>query len=269
MGRRQALKYMALGGVGLLGTCYGLDKTGIIHFTDEEVKRPIKEGPVTTRTDASGNKVSLLGFGCMRFPMRDGAIDEELTMKMVDYAYHHGVNYYDTAYIYLGGKSEAMIGKALSRYPRETYYLADKMPTWLVNGLDSAKSIFQEQLDRCGVQYFDYYLMHSLNAYEQFKQIYLDYGVLDYLKEERRKGRIKHLGFSFHGNLEFFEYLMKWHDEAKAEDKWEFVQIQLNYFDWEDPYQQSAKLYKMLEERNIPAVIMEPVRGGMLATLNP
>ncbi len=213
------------------------------------------------RPDDSG--VSLLGFGTMRFPVNhDGSIDFEQTRQMVDRAYRAGVNYFDTAYCYHDGKSEAAIGRCLSAYPRESYFLADKMPSWIVESLDHAKEIFEEQFRRCGVDYFDFYLLHSITGRELFDRCYLEYGVMDYLKEQQAAGRIKRLGFSFHSSVETMEYLLEnW--------RWDFAQIQLNYLDWDDPAQQSGKLYELLERHNVQCIVMEPVRGGMLARLNP
>ncbi|MDL2287479.1 aldo/keto reductase [Eubacteriales bacterium OttesenSCG-928-G02] len=212
----------------------------------------------------TGNKVSLLGFGCMRLPlMKQGeteVIDKELTERLFDYAYKNGVNYYDTAYGYLEGKSEIVTGEILKKYPRDTYFLADKMPTWHAKSLDDAKRIFAEQLEKCKVDYFDYYLCHAVSRMDDYKNVYQKNGVYDYLNSEKQQGRIKNLGFSFHGDYELFEYMMDDHD-------WDFVQIQVNYYDWD--YQDAKKLYKKACDKNVQCIIMEPVRGGALATLTP
>lgn len=223
---------------------------------------------MTTRIDKkSGNEISLLGFGCMRFPVveteQDGKtvrkIDMEKSAQLVDYAYSHGINYYDVAYPYHRGEAELAIGKLLKKYPRESFFLANKMPTWLITDLDKAKQIFQEQLDKCQVEYFDYYLLHALSDKETYEKAYNENGVYNYLLEEKKAGRIKNLGFSFHGNEEFFDYLLAQHD-------WDFVQIQMNYMDWED--QNAEYLYNELAKRNIPVIIMEPLQGSNLAKLN-
>lgn len=188
------------------------------------------DGKVATRLYRSnGKNLSLLGFGGMRFPMKPGSedIDEAMAAKMIDYAYDHGVNYFDTAYFYHNGKSEAFMGKVLAKYPRESYYLCDKMPTPMVKSLDQAKDIFQKQLDACGVTYFDNYLLHTLSSREEFERVYIQGGVLDYLWEEKAKGRIKCLGFSFHGDVPFFNYLMDTFT-------WDCVMVQINYADWND-----------------------------------
>lgn len=212
----------------------------------------------------TNESVSLLGYGMMRLPALHADtddIDYEKALAHIDYAYRHGVNYFDTAYMYHGGKSELFAGEALSRYPRESFYLADKMPAWMIGngGVSRAKEIFADQLNKCRVDYFDFYLLHALSRQTEFDKIYLEDGVLAYLKEEKAKGRIRHLGFSFHGSIAFFEYLMTVND-------WDFCQIQCNYLDWD---KQSAKeLYRIAEEHGVQLIIMEPVRGGALAKLN-
>ena len=171
------------------------------------------DGRVTLRRNMrNGDEVSLLGFGCMRFPTvggdrYTGTIDEEPTLAMLDYAYAHGVNYFDTAWMYHGGASEGMVGKALKRYPRESFFLADKMPP-TAKTLAEAKEIFATQLERCGVEYFDYYLCHSISRQYVFQNLYIDEGVLDYLLELKAEGRIRNLGFSFHGDMALFEWLL-------------------------------------------------------------
>ncbi|MBQ8426084.1 MAG: aldo/keto reductase [Clostridia bacterium] len=211
--------------------------------------------------NVSGENLSLLGFGTMRLPLlENGEIDEKQVDKMVALALERGVNYFDTAYPYHGGLSESTIGKALSKYPRESYYLADKFPGHQLLGKFNPKEIFEEQLERCGVEYFDYYLFHNVN--ENSIKVYKDENlkILDYLVEEKKNGRIKHLGFSSHGlvdNLnEFLDYVG---------DNIEFCQIQLNYLDWD--MQNAKEKYKILKDKNIPVWVMEPVRGGKLATL--
>lgn len=218
---------------------------------------------MTTRTyKKTSEKISLLGFGCMRLPKVNPDkqdIDYEKGFEMIDYAYSHGVNYYDTAYVYHEGKSEVFIGEALKKYPRESFYLADKMPGWAIkNGADDAKRIFEEQLSRCQVEYFDFYLLHSLGDQANYEKTYLNGGVLAYLDGEKAAGRIKNLGFSFHGNVEFYEYMMK-------QRQWDFAQIQLNYLDWNE--QNAKRLYELSEEYGVPVIIMEPVRGGSLVSL--
>ncbi len=209
-------------------------------------------------TDA---KPSLLGFGCMRLPLvQQGKpdIDYALAQKLIDYAYAHGVNYYDTAYMYHDGLSEQFIGQALRKYPRESYFLADKMPAWQITREEQVDEIFQNQFKRCGVDYFDFYLCHGLdrNILEKFKKFH----IIDYLKQKKAEGKIRRLGFSFHDTPEVLKTILPLYD-------WDFAQMQLNYVDWQA---QNAKgQYDLLAEHGIPVVVMEPVRGGALATLCP
>ena len=173
-----------------------------------------------------GKKLSLLGFGAMRLPTVDGNVDEKLVADMVAFAMKNGVNYYDTAYPYHGGMSERIMGKVLTEYPRESFYLADKYPGHqTLEDYDPAK-IFEEQLSRCGVEYFDFYLLH--NVYEKSLNIYMDeeLGVIDYFLEQKRLGRIKHLGFSSHAQLSTLQSFL----EKRGKDM-EFCQLQLNYLD--------------------------------------
>ncbi|MBN2300366.1 MAG: aldo/keto reductase [Acholeplasmataceae bacterium] len=202
---------------------------------------------------------SLLGFGCMRFPTISNDkpdIDEELSQKMIDYAYENGVNYFDTAYPYHNGLSELFIGKALKKYPRESFHLASKMPSWLIKSKDDAIRIFNEQLQKCQVQYFDYYLCHALGK-EQFKP-YLLPGVMDFLYQMKKEGKIRHLGFSFHDTPEVL-------DEIIHTFEWDFVQLQINYLDWS--FINAKKMYEIVEDYGVPCIVMEPVRGGTLANL--
>ena len=203
-------------------------------------------------------KLSLLGFGAMRLPVKDGEIDQEQVAQMVRYGIEHGVNYFDTAYPYHGGMSERVMGKVLSQYPRESYYLADKFPGHMILENYDPKTLFEEQLRRCNVEYFDFYLLH--NVYEESVERYLDpeLGIMEYLKEQKRNGRIRHLGFSTHGRLDMMkEFLEKYGQDM------EFCQIQLNYLDW--TLQDAKEKYELLTQYNIPVWVMEPVRGGKLA----
>lgn len=260
--RRTALKMMGAGVVGAVGIYYGLE-SGLFKKVIRNAKDEDQILPVTTRKNRRNqDKVSLLGFGCMRFPVLEkgkSEINEELAIEMIDYAYQRGVNYFDTAWIYHEGMSEKFIGKALKKYPRESFFLADKMPTWLIDSLDKGTEIFQAQLDRCQVEYFDYYLLHSLGKPDVYDRVYEEYGLYEYLNQEKKKGRIRQLGFSFHGHRDNFPYLLDKHP-------WDFVMIQANYYDWD---KDGKYLYNELVKRNIQCIIMEPIRGGMLATLNP
>ncbi|MCF7932312.1 MAG: aldo/keto reductase [Acholeplasmataceae bacterium] len=202
---------------------------------------------------------SLLGFGCMRFPVLDPEkpdIDEGAAEKMVDVAYAHGINYFDTAYPYHNKTSERFIGKALKKYPRESFYLADKMPSWMIESKEDAKRIFEEQLEKCQVDYFDYYLAHALNR--QHIKAYEIPGVMDFLYQMKAEGKIRHLGFSFHDTPEILEKIIHMFD-------WDFVQIQLNYLDW--TFQDAKTQYQIIKDHGVPVIVMEPVRGGLLASL--
>lgn len=278
IGRRQALKYIGGGILGLAGLAYGLRRNDLLAFLNRDAEQAAEAEPRQidkTTYKANGDKLSRLGFGAMRLPtFQDDPrkkIDEELAEKMIDYAYRRGVNYFDTAYVYHGGASEAFLGKILKKYPRESFYLADKMPTWMVGNMDDAQRIFNEQLLRCQVDYFDNYLLHALSKKEDFTRVYLANGVLDYLRTEKARGRIKQLGFSFHGEVPFFKYLLDNYT-------WDFAMIQLNYLDWDEPDENlspdehskiAGSLYRMLAEKDIPCFVMEPVKGGQLATLTP
>ena len=209
-------------------------------------------------SDFQDKKLSLLGFGAMRLPVIDGQIDQEKVAEMVRYGIEHGVNYFDTAYPYHSGMSEQVMGKILGQYPRESYYLADKFPGHMILESYDPQTLFEEQLRRCNVEYFDFYLLH--NVYEESVARYLDpeLGIMEYLKEQKRNGRIRHLGFSTHGRLDMMkEFLEKYGQDM------EFCQIQLNYLDW--TLQSAKEKYELLSQYNIPVWVMEPVRGGKLA----
>lgn len=209
-----------------------------------------------------GLQLSALGFGTMRLPtLEGGAIDEAQTMEMVRYAMEHGVNYFDTAYPYHGGMSEVVLGKALKEYPRESYYLATKYPGHQISAAYDPAAIFEEQLQKCGVEYFDFYLLH--NVYENSIHTYMDpkWGIVEYFLEQKRQGRIRYLGFSSHGGM---DNLTEFLDYCGAQ--MDFCQIQLNYLDW--TLQNAKAKYELLTERGIPVWVMEPVRGGRLAKLS-
>lgn len=205
--------------------------------------------------------LSLLGFGTMRLPLLpDGSVDAVQTEAMTAYAIEHGVNYFDTAYPYHNGTSETVIGNILKKYPRESFYLADKYPGHQISETYYPQEIFEDQLKKCQVDYFDFYLLH--NVYENSIQVYKDakWGILDYFKEQKRLGRIKHLGFSSHGGVENLKEFLDY-----CGDDMEFCQIQLNYLDW--TLQEAKEKYELLTQRNIPVWVMEPVRGGKLVHL--
>ncbi len=209
-------------------------------------------------------KLSALGMGCMRLPRNsgdDGDVNVAETQRMVDYAMAHGVNYYDTAWGYHNGNSETVIGQALRKYPRESYYLATKFPGYDLANMPKVREIFPKQLEKCGVDYFDFYLFH--NVCEMNIDAYLDprYGILDYLLEQKNQGRIRHLGFSAHGSYEVMRRFLDAYGSHM-----EFCQIQLNYVDWN--FQDAKDKVELLRRHNLPVWVMEPLRGGRLASLS-
>lgn len=207
-------------------------------------------------------KLSALGMGAMRLPVgkSDADIDEAATEEMVAYAMEKGVNYYDTAWGYHGGFSETVMGRVLSKYPRDSYYLATKFPGYDPSNMDKVETIFEEQLKKCGVEYFDFYLFH--NVCEMNIDAYLDpqYGIFDYLVTQKKNGRIRHLGFSAHGSYD----VMKRFLDAYGREM-EFCQIQLNWLDWS--FQDAKAKTELLKEYQLPVWVMEPLRGGKLASL--
>ena len=209
-------------------------------------------------------ELSALGLGCMRFPVLDGddgRIDEERAGEIVRCAMENGVNYYDTAWPYHNGQSEPVMGRILSKYPREAYYLASKFPGYLTENFPKAEDIFTAQLKRCQVDHFDFYLFHSVSDGNIDGYLDQNYRIIDFFRAQKKAGRIRHLGFSTHGSLETVERFLAAFPEA------EFCQIQLNYMDW--TFQRAQDKVKLLRERGIPVWVMEPVRGGQLAKLQP
>ena len=209
------------------------------------------------------NKMPKLGFGLMRLPEKDGVIDHEHVCRMVDKYMEAGMNYFDTAYVYHGGKSEVAAREALvKRYPREDFMVATKLPAWEIKKEEDIERIFSEQLERLGVDYFDFYLLHSIEEGNNY-DVYVKYDCFKWGLQKKAEGKIKHFGFSFHGSPELLTEILDKHPEV------EFVQIQLNYLDRTNPVVRSQELYDILHERNIPIIVMEPVRGGMLANMAP
>ncbi|MBR5298863.1 MAG: aldo/keto reductase [Bacteroidales bacterium] len=227
------------------------------------------EGMTYRTNNGNGDKVSILGYGCMRWPMikdengRD-IIDQETVNRLVDYAMEHGVNYYDSSPVYLQGQSEKATGIALSRYPRESYFVATKLSNFSNYTKENSIEMYQKSKENFQTDYIDYYLLHSIGDGNVFRQRFVDNGMMDYLLEERKAGRIRNLGFSFHGTAEGFDELMAYHDQYH----WDFVQIQLNYIDWTHASGRNAKakyLQEELDKRGIQSVIMEPLLGGRLS----
>ena len=204
-----------------------------------------------------------LGFGLMRLPEQDGKIDIGQVCRMADAYLEAGLNYFDTAYVYHGGRSEEAVREVLTkRHPRDRFMVATKLPAWCMKEEADRDRIFKEQLERTGLDYFDFYLLHSVedgNNGDTYERL----GCFEWALQKKAEGKIRHFGFSFHGSPEYLEKTLDAHPEV------EFVQIQLNYADWENPVVRSGKLYEILHRRGIPMVIMEPVKGGTLARLTP
>ena len=240
------------------------------------------QGEMTYRINPNnGDKVSLLGYGMMRLPMtgegNDAVIDQEMVNRQIDYALEHGINYFDTSPAYCRGLSEKATGIALARHDRSSYYIATKLSnfspeTWT---FEAGKEMFENSLRELQTDYVDYLLLHSIGSgggMKEFYARYIDNGLLDWLVEQKKQGRIRNLGFSYHGDVAVYDLCLKWHDEGRY--RWDFVQIELNYLDWEyaseiNPRNTNANyLYEELHKRGIPAVIMEPLLGGRLANVS-
>lgn len=248
------------------------------------------QGEMTYRTNPNtGDRISILGYGMMRLPVEGGGsarenpnsdIDQEMVNQQVDYALAHGINYFDTSPAYCKGLSERATGIALARHPRDSYYIATKLSnfspsTW---SREASQAMFENSLKELQTDYIDYLLLHSiggeskeLNSTEMFNARYMDNGILDWLVEQKEAGRIRNLGFSYHGDVEIFDMLLHWHDEGRYH--WDFVQIQMNYVDWHYADEINTRntdaeyLYNELHRRGIPGVIMEPLLGGRLASM--
>jgi len=213
--------------------------------------------------DFQGKKLSALGMGCMRLPVinkDDTNIDADAVKEMFACAMKSGINYFDTAWGYHGGNSEIVVGEALKDYPRESFYLADKFPGYDVANMDKVEQIFEEQLKKCQVDYFDFYMFHNVSEHNIDGYLNPEFGIFDYLKKQKENGRIKHLGFSTHGNLDTMKRFLN----AYGEDM-EFCQIQLNWLDYH--FQNAAEKVALLNQYNIPIWVMEPLRGGSLINL--
>lgn len=278
--RRKFLSYMGVGSLAGLAAACGAkinDKSG---GTDTAKA----SGEMTYRVNHNtGDSVSVLGYGCMRLPVieipgfkdEDGGIDQEEVNRLVDHALANGINYFDTSPVYCKGRSEEAMGIALSRHPRDSYFLATKLSNFAPETWPREKSIamFENSLRLLKTDYIDYLLLHSIGGggMETFNSRYIDNGVLDYLIEQKSLGRIRNLGFSFHGDVKVFDRMLEMMDEGKIH--WDFVQIQLNYVDWRHAKEVNERnvdaeyLYGELEKRDIPVVVMEPLLGGRLASM--
>lgn len=263
--KRTGTAAMVMGGLGAVAGCKGSGAGAA-----ESAAGTATSGEMTYRTNSvRGDKVSILGYGCMRWPMikdengRD-ICDQEAIDRLIDYAIEHGVNYFDTAPVYLQGQSESATGKSLKRYPRESYYIATKLSNFSNASRENSIEMYRKSLENLQTDYIDYYLLHSLGNEAGFRQRFVDNGIMDFLMEERKAGRIRNLGFSFHGSKEGFDEMMAYHEKYH----WDFVQIQLNYVDWRHASGRNADaeyLQQELDKRGIQSVIMEPLLGGRLS----
>lgn len=280
IGRRDFLKVLGVGAAVSTAAFYGCDpKTqsrGGTNIGDVPTdKMTYRVNPHTK------DKVSLLGYGCMRWPMKpsenggEEMIDQDAVNDLVDYAIAHGVNYFDTAPPYVRGLSEVATGIALKRHPRDKFFIATKLSTHRedpqLRTFEGSKALYRKSMENLQVDYIDYYLLHAigLGGMKAVMERFYDNGMLDFLIKEREAGRIRNLGWSFHGDIETFDFLLSQQDEGKV--RWDFAQIQLNYVDWlhASGWNTNAEyLLGELEKRNIPTVVMEPLLGGRLASMN-
>lgn len=236
---------------------------------------PVPIDKMTYRTSTTQkDRVSLLGYGCMRWPTipspdgKGDIIDQDAVNELVDYAIAHGVNYFDTSPVYVQGWSEKSTGIALKRHPREKLFIATKLSNFSNYSRENSIAMYRKSFEDLQTDYIDYYLLHSIGGggTEAFKARYINNGMIEFLLKEREAGRIRNLGFSFHGSVDTFDYALSLHDEVK----WDFVQIQLNYVDWKHASKRNVNaeyLYAELVKRNIPAIIMEPLLGGRLSNV--
>ena len=266
--RRHFLKMMGAGTAATLAACAG--KTSSTSSEENATEPPTDR--MTYRTNPrTGEKVSLLGYGMMRLPQVDDSedYDQEMINRQVDYAMAHGLNYFDTSPVYCRGLSERCTGIALKRHPRESFFVATKLSNFGDHSREGSLQMYRNSFQELQVDYIDYYLLHSVGGggMQALHDRYLDTGVLDFLLAEREAGRIRNLGFSYHGDIEVFDYLLSEHDRYK----WDFVQIELNWLDWNyaneinERNTNASYLYSELARLGIPAVVMEPLLGGRLA----
>lgn len=234
---------LAIGGTALLSAC---GEKKLIKSENQVAKRRYRD-----------IEVPLLALGCMRLPMRNDEIDQQELDRMVDYCMEHGANYFDTAYMYVDSKSELAIGKSLKRYKREDFILADKSPIYKMKTREDVRKIFEEQLKKCQVEYFDFYMCHNIN--KNSVDTYRNVAMYDELVKLKKEGRIKYLGFSFHGTPDILREVVKEH-------KWDFAQLQINYLDWD--VVKAKEQYDIVQAEGIPVTVMEPLRGGGLVNLS-
>lgn len=272
--RRDFIKIVGISTATVSGLFYGCGKGKSDENVSSDPTSPVPVDKMTYRTSSRGDKVSLLGYGCMRWPTLkspagDGnVIDQDAVNELIDYAMAHGVNYYDTSPVYVQGWSEKSTGIALKRHPRDKFYVATKLSNFSNYTRENSIKMYKRSFEELQVDYIDYYLLHSIGngGIKTFRARYIENGMLDYLIEERKAGRIRNLGFSFHGTKEVFDEVLAMHEKVH----WDFVQIQLNYVDWRHASGNNVNaeyLYAELEKRNIQAIIMEPLLGGRLSNV--
>ena len=272
--RREFIKRLGAGSL-LTAAAFTGCKSNSLKM-DSSAMGEVPTDKMTYRTNHNtGDKVSILGYGCMRWPTIEGGsardqrskIDQESVNELVDYAIAHGVNYFETSPVYCQGMSEEATGIALSRHPRNTYFIATKMSNFSNYTYENSVAMYENSLKKLQVDYFDYYLLHNIGAnLDSFNKRFIDNGILDFLVEEREKGKIRNLGWSFHGSKEVFDHILSLHEKVH----WDFIQIQMNYSDWRSARGMNVDaeyLYAELEKRNIPVVIMEPLLGGRLSNV--
>ena len=273
MGRRSFLKKLGVAtavvsGASSLSSCSSDNKQAA-----SGTQSKAGQGEMTYRVHpTNGDKVSILGYGCMRWPMKKNdqgkdIVDQEKVNELIDYALAHGVNYIDTAPVYLQGQSEAATGIALKRHPRDKFFIATKMSNFGTTDFDECVKIYKNSLEKLQVDYIDYYLLHSIGGgkgIETFNERFINNGLLDFLLKEREAGRIRNLGWSFHGDVKVFDHVLA------MDVKWDFVQIQLNYVDWRHASRGNVNaeyLQAELDKKGVPSVIMEPLLGGRLSKM--
>ena len=264
MNRREFLRRLGIG-AGAAMALMAMEPLNVLAKDRKKVDKSSLANHMTYRVQhGSGEQISLLGFGMMRLPNNQDEVN-----RLVDYAIEHGVNYYDTAPMYMGGQSEVLMGNALSRHPREKYYVATKMSnqnrrSW---AFDDSKAMYERSMEKLKVDYIDYYLLHGIGGgMDSLKGRFLDNGVLEFLLKEREAGRIKHLGFSYHGDVRDFDWLLDHQDDYH----WDFCQIQMNFLDWRHASMRGGRrsdadaeyLYDKCKKTGVQCVIMEPLRGG-------
>jgi hypothetical protein len=264
MSRREFLRRLGLG-AGSAVALMALEPLNVLAENRREADEKGGENRMTYRVQhGSGKPVSLLGFGMMRLPNNQDEVN-----RLVDYAIEHGVNYFDTAPVYMRGESEVLTGNALVRYPREKYFVATKMSNmWGDTSLEKAKEMYETSMRKLRVDYIDYYLLHGIGGggMESFNQRFIDNGLLDFLLAERKAGRIRHLGWSYHGDVSVFDWLL----DHQEEYHWDFCQIQMNFLDWRHASMKKGRrvdadaeyLYAKAEKAGVQCVVMEPLRGG-------